>query len=127
MADELKRYAVKTIRDGAKSAYQKDDRCIICHTEEHLQLHHYTGLADLWTLWCRKNQIKVYSTEDVLEVREQFILQHYDELYHDVVTLCKQHHSDLHQLFGKAPAIGSAKAQAKWIEVQRRRWLEKHS
>ena len=65
--------------------------------------------------------------EDVLAVREQFIAENYDELYHDVVTLCKKHHTELHDLFGKAPAIGSAKAQGKWVEVKRKKWLEKAS
>lgn len=114
------------IRDGAKSAYKKDDHCHICDTKEELQLHHYTGLADLWSMWCRKNKIVIHYAEDVLAVRDRFISEHHDQLYHDVVTLCKTDHAALHQMFGKAPAIGSAKAQAKWIEVKRRKWLEKN-
>lgn len=126
MADELKRYAVKYIRDGAKSAYRKDDHCHICDTTEELQLHHYTGLADLWAMWCRRNRVKIVTVDDVMHHRDYFINEHHDQLYHDVVTLCKEHHAGLHQMFGKAPAIGSAKAQAKWIEVKRRKWLEKN-
>lgn len=123
----LRRYQIKSVRDKAKSAYKKADKCIICHTKEELQLHHYQGLQDLWTLWCRKNRIKIQSTEDVETHRDQFILQHYDELYIDVVTLCKTHHMSLHQLFGKSPSIGSEKAQSRWVEIQRKRWLEKQS
>jgi len=127
MADELKRYAVKYVRDKAKSAYEKDDHCCICDTQEELQLHHYVGLADLWTMWCRKNKICIVTQDDIMEHRERFIAENHDQLYIDVVTLCKTHHAELHQLFGKAPAIGSGKAQAKWVEVKRKKWLEKAS
>lgn len=124
---ELKRASVKYIRDAAKSAYRKDDHCCVCDTIEELQLHHYASLADLWATWCRKNKIRIESVEDVLAVRDQFIAQHYDELYHDVVTLCKTHHQELHQVFGKAPAPGLAKAQDKWVALKRRKWLNKES
>jgi hypothetical protein len=127
VVENLKRYSVKYIRDGAKSAYKKDDHCHICETDQDLQLHHYTGLADLWAMWCRKNRIKINTVDDVMEHREHFIAQHYDQLYHEVVTLCKPHHADLHVMFGKAPAIGSSKAQARWIEIKRKKWLEKQS
>ena len=123
----LKRYAVKYLRDGCKSAYKKQDHCHICETQEELQLHHLTGLADLWTLYCRKNRIKAETVEEVMEHREYFIAQHHDELYLSVFTLCKTHHMSLHQLFGKSPSIGSEKAQSRWVEIQRKKWLEKHS
>ena len=124
---ELKRYSVKMCRDKAKSAYEKQDHCHICEDQEELQLHHLVGLADLWALWCRKKRIKIEYAEDVLAVRDQFIEEHHDELYNDVFTLCKTHHMSLHQLFGKSPAIGSEKAQSRWVEIQRKKWLEKHS
>lgn len=126
-SSELKRYSVKYIRDAAKSAYVKDDHCCICDATEELQLHHYASLADLWTNWCRRNKIRIECVEDVLAIRDQFIAQHHDELYNDVVTLCKGHHQELHQNFGKAPAPGLAKAQDKWVALKRRKWLEKLS
>lgn len=124
---ELKRYSLKVIRDGAKSAYQKDDHCHICDTEEELQLHHFTSLSILWENWCRRNKVKIHYMEDVLAVRARFIEENHDQLYFDVVTLCKTHHQNLHELFGKAPALGTAKAQRKWVEVRRSKWLEKVS
>lgn len=125
---QLKRFAVKYIRDKAKSGYDKDDHCHICDTEEgQLDFHHFTGLADLWALYCRKNKIRSETVEEVMEHRDYFIAQYQDELYVQVVTLCKPHHQELHSFFGKAPAIGSAKAQAKWIEMKRKKWLEKAS
>ncbi len=123
----LRRYQIKTVRDKAKAAYKKDDHCHICDTTEELQLHHYHGLQDLWTMWCRKNKIKIESTEDVEAHRDLFIAQHHDELYNEVVTLCKTHHMELHQVFGKSPSFGSAKAQNKWVTMKRKRWLDKQS
>ena len=123
----LKRYSIKYTRDLAKANYPKKDYCYVCHITEELQLHHFVSLSILWDRWCRKNKIKIETVEDVLEHRVTFITEHHDELYCDVVVLCKTHHSDLHKLFGKAPVIGSAKAQNKWVEIRRKKWLEKVS
>ena len=116
---KLKRLPVKYIRDKAKSAYKKGDHCYICGTTEKLELHHFAGLTDLWERWTRKNKINIDSVEDILEHREGFIADHHEELYEDVVTLCKEHHAKLHSIFGKAPQIYTAKTQARWADKQR--------
>lgn len=111
-----KRDPIKHIRDKAKKAYEKKSECDICGTTENLQLHHYTGLTELFNLWTRKKCIRINTDEDVLAVRDRFIEEHQKELYEDVATLCKKHHMELHSLFGKAPVFTSAIAQAKWVK-----------
>jgi methionyl-tRNA synthetase len=109
---------IKYIRDKAKSAYEKGDRCEICGDEYDLDLHHFASLTDLFTMWCRKNKKRVLTIDDVIEVRDEFIEANHKELYEDVATLCHKHHLALHSLFGKTPALPTVKAQRKWIDVQ---------
>ncbi|NDD83894.1 hypothetical protein EBZ38_06415 [bacterium] len=113
----MKRDLIKYVRDAAKSAYIKGTECIICGTKEGLDLHHFVGLTELFNLWCRKNNKRINTLEDILLIREEFIAAHHKELYEDVVTLCKKHHEHLHAVFGKAPVITSAAAQRKWVNV----------
>jgi hypothetical protein len=120
----MKRLPVKYIRDKAKRAYQKDNKCYICGTDQKLELHHYYALTDLFDIWCRKNKYKITTDEQILDLRDQFIEEHSKQIYEDVVTLCADHHMRLHSFFGKTPAISTAKAQAKWVEVQRGKHLE---
>ena len=112
----IKRDVIKYVRDRAKKAYEKGPSCDICGTTEQLDLHHYNGLTELFNMWCRKNNIKINTEEDILVVRDRFIEEHNKELYEDVTTLCKKHHMELHSLFGKAPVFTSAMAQAKWVK-----------
>ena len=121
----MKRLPVKYIRDRAKKAYQKDSECYICGTAENLQLHHFAGVTDLFNIWCRRNNKKIHTDEDILNVRDEFIADHHKELYEDVVTLCKTHHERLHSYFGKAPVVSSAKGQRKWVDVHRGKLLGK--
>lgn len=120
----MKRLPVKYIRDKAKNAYKKESECRICGTTEKLELHHYAAVTDLFQIWCRKNQIKILTEEDILEHRERFIEEHHQQLYEDVATLCKEHHMRLHSFFGKTPVVSSSKAQAKWVEAQRGKHME---
>lgn len=112
----IKRDIIKYVRDRAKKAYEKGPSCDICGATEQLDLHHYNGLTELFNMWCRKNNIKINTEEDILAVRDRFIEEHNKELYEDVTTLCKKHHMELHSLFGKAPVFTSAIAQAKWVK-----------
>ena len=112
----IKRDVIKYVRDRPKKAYEKGLSCDICGTTEQLDLHHYNGLTELFNMWCRKNNIKINTEEDILAVRDRFIEEHNKELYEDVTTLCKKHHMELHSLFGKAPVFTSAMAQAKWVK-----------
>lgn len=115
----IKRLPIKHIRDKAKSAYEKKDHCFICYGVENLELHHFTPLTRLFELWCRKKKLKIETDEDVLAIRDQFIAENHEAIYDLVVTLCKIHHAKLHSVYGKSPALPTAKAQAKWVEKQR--------
>mgnify|MGYP005666575161 CR=1 FL=1 len=119
----MKRLPVKYIRDKAKAAYEKQSECKICGTDQNLELHHFAGLTDLFNRWIRRKKLKIETTDDILEHREDFIAEHTKELYEDVVTLCKTHHGKLHEYFGKAPVLSSAKLQARWVEKQRGKHL----
>ena len=119
MAD-LKRLPVKYIRDRAKSAYEKGTECYICGDRDDLDFHHFYSINELFLKWCRKNSHIISSAEDIIDVRDDFIEDHYKELYVDTVTLCKYHHRErLHKIYGKSPALGTAQKQKRWCDKQR--------
>lgn len=115
----MKREPVKYIRDKAKSGYKKDSECRICGTTENLEFHHYKSVSILVAAWMRKNK---YTPQQAVENRDEFIASHAKELYEDTVTLCSNHHSRLHDIYGETPSLGTAAKQARWVQIQR----EKH-
>tara|TARA_Y100001951_G_C11240245_1_gene240037 strand:- start:273 stop:665 length:393 start_codon:yes stop_codon:yes gene_type:complete len=123
----IKRDLVKYVRDKAKSGYDKDDKCYISGEVEDLEFHHYYGLTSLLNKWLRKNKLKINTADEIIAVREDFIEEHKNELYHEVVTLTKEWHTKLHDFFGKDPGIGTVKSQKKWVEKQREKCSENTS
>lgn len=117
-----KRIPVKWIRDGAKAAYEKQDHCYICGTDQDLELHHTHSVTLLLESWCAKKGYDISTDEGVLAIRDEFIQAHKDELYNQVYTLCNPHHVKLHGVYGKAPPKGSEPKQVHWIEVQRQKF-----
>jgi len=113
------RIAVKWVRDRAKSAYDKKDRCYICNTDVDLELHHFNSITILLEKWAAAQGYDISTDAGILEVRDQFISEHNNELYEQVRTLCNKHHVALHQVFGKAPAINSTPRQERWVDIQR--------
>lgn len=114
-----KRIPVKWIRDGAKSAYEKQGHCWICGSDQDLELHHTHSITLLLERWVEAKGYDISTDEAVLQIREQFIAEHWDQIYRDVYTLCNRHHVMLHGVYGKAPALHTAKLQSSWIEKQR--------
>lgn len=114
-----KRIPVKWIRDGAKSAYEKQETCYICGVAEDLELHHTHSITLLLEQWTEETGTDISTDEAVLEIRDEFIQQHNHEIYEAVYTLCNPHHVKLHSVYGKAPPLSSAKKQGDWIEKQR--------
>lgn len=117
------RIAVKWLRDKAKKAYEKKDHCYVCETHIDLELHHLRSLTTLLENWAAANNYDISTDEGILAVRDEFIEQHYKELYEDVFTLCNKHHVKLHSIYGKKPALGTADKQARWIEIQKQKFL----
>ena len=116
---KLKRDVVKYVRDKAKSKYEKGTSCEICRETEQLDFHHFYSLTPLLNQWLAKNK---HNPEYIQSLRDDFIEEHSAELYDDTVTLCHTHHLKLHSIYGKDPALGTAKKQMRWVEIQR----EKH-
>jgi hypothetical protein len=116
---KFKRDLVKYVRDKAKSQYKKGNECYICGSTDNLDFHHFYGLTELLDTWLRKNNITIENEQDILDVREQFISENYDEVYSKTVTLCHQHHLRLHSIYGKRPKLITAEKQARWVEKQR--------
>lgn len=117
---DLKRLEVKYIRDGAKALYKKDSECYICGTSNELQLHHFYTVTLLWEKWKKEKGITIDSVDDIMSVRDQFVMDHHKEMYEDVVTLCKTHHMDrLHKIYGKTPSLFTAKKQKLWCDKRR--------
>ena len=118
-ANTNNRIPVKWVRDRAKAAYDKKDRCYICDTTEELELHHTHSITLLLNAWANKKSYDISSDEGILAVRDEFIAEYRKEIYDDVYTLCNKHHVKLHGVYGKAPTILSASKQGRWIEIQK--------
>ena len=115
----LKRDLVKYVRDKAKSKYKKGTECFICGSQEYLDFHHFYGLTELLETWLRKNKITIENEADILALRERFIAEKHAEVYEEAVTLCHEHHLRLHSIYGKRPALVTAKKQKRWVGIQR--------
>lgn len=116
----LRRLAVKYIRDKAKSLYKREQECQICSSSEELQLHHYNSLSHLWAKWLRSEKLSIKTEQDILDNREAFIIAHDAQLYDEVVTLCKPcHMGNLHKVFGRAPSLATTAAQMSWVAKMR--------
>jgi hypothetical protein len=116
---DLKRDEIKYIRDKAKGRYQKGSECRICGSTEDLDFHHHYTLTPLYNKWKKDNNIVINCEEDVLAIRDRFISEHHEELYEVATTLCHKHHLQLHAIYGKDPALTTAKKQLRWVEIQR--------
>lgn len=119
---ELKRDRVKYIRDKAKSQYQKAGACQICHSTQKLDFHHYYSLSPLLSEWLKGKQAsrpEHYTDEYIVIWRDEFIEEKWAELYDHTVTLCHNHHLQLHSIYGKDPSLATAKKQENWVEIQR--------
>ena len=92
---DLKRDIVKYIRDKAKNKYEKGTECYICGSSEQLDFHHFYSLSPLVHKWVKENNLL---PENILAFREDFIEQHWAELYEHTVTLCHKHHLQLHSI-----------------------------
>jgi|TARA_B110000503_G_scaffold3397_1_gene4493 hypothetical protein len=118
----LKRDPIKYIRDKAKSAYEKGDECRICGKKAKLDFHHFYSLSPLLDKWLI-DKVKVrpehYTEEYITIWREEFIEDNWAELYDHTVTLCKEHHLQLHSVYGRNPALVTAQKQMRWVGIQR--------
>ena len=122
---KLKRDPVKYVRDAAKSKYNKGSACEICDETEQLDFHHFYTLAPLLREWLKqktKERPEHYTDEYIVIWRDEFIEDKWAELYQHTATLCHKHHLELHRLYGRNPALVTAKKQMRWVEIQR----EKH-
>lgn len=116
-----KRIPVKWIRDGAKSAYEKQGTCYICGKSEDLELHHTHSITLLLERWVEEKGYDISTDDAVLEIRDEFIKTHHHQIYEAVYTLCNHHHVKLHSVYGKAPPLSTAVKQGDWIEKQRQK------
>lgn len=120
----MKRDPIKHIRDRAKARYPEKVFCEICSSTENLQLHHYNTLVLLLEKYAKENNIDISSDRAVLDMRDEFISKHQKELFADVVCLCTNcHNNKLHKIYGKAPMLGTAAKQPKWVQKMK----EKHN
>lgn len=117
------RIPVKWVRDKAKAAYEKKSECFICDRTQDLELHHLHSVTILLERWAEQKGYDISTDEGILAVRDEFIQEHHVELYDQVYTLCNQHHVALHGVYGKAPKPGSEAKQARWIGIQREKYL----
>lgn len=113
---DLKRDLVKYVRDKAKSKYEKGTECYICGETTNLDFHHFYSLTPLLHKWIKEKEVL---PEHILSFRDDFIEEHWAELYDETVTLCHDHHLKLHSIYGRNPTLTSAKKQQRWVEIQR--------
>ena len=119
---DLKRDLVKYVRDKAKSKYKKGTQCYICGETENLDFHHFYGMTELLETWLKRNKITITSADEIMNLRELFIEEYTNEIYHEAATLCKAHHQRIHSIYGKRPKLVTALKQKRWANIQR----EKH-
>ena len=121
---KLTRDSVKWVRDKVKTSYPQKVECAICGVRDNLQLHHYSSISLLWLKWLKGRPID--TDAQILKLRDQFIEEHQVELLKEVVTLCKVCHNDkLHHIYGRAPALATAKKQAAWVLKMKEKFLAK--
>lgn len=118
----LKRDKIKYIRDRAKSRYEKDSECRICRSKIKLDFHHFYTLTPLLNKWLEE-KVKLrpehYTEEYITIWRDEFIDDNWAELYDETVTLCHDHHLQLHSIYGRNPPLHTAEKQKRWVEIQR--------
>ena len=81
---DLKRDIVKYIRDKAKNKYEKGTECYICGEKTELDFHHFYSLSPLVHNYIKKNKLL---PEHVLVFREDFIQEHWAELYLSLIHI----------------------------------------
>ena len=118
----LLRDPIKYVRDRAKSRYEKGSHCEICGATESLDFHHYYTMTPLFNKWCKSKGYVVKVVDDILKIRDEFILEEEDKVYNQTATLCHDHHLRLHSVYGKDPALFTAEKQKNWVKIQK----EKH-
>lgn len=116
---DFKRDPIKFVRDKAKARYKKGTECFICGSDEKLDFHHYHTLTPLFNKWLKDNKLSISCDEEVIAIRDRFIAEHMPEMYDHTVTLCHVHHMKLHSVYGKDPALVTAKKQMNWVQIQR--------
>lgn len=119
---DLRRDLVKYVRDKAKSKYNKDTQCFICGDTENLDFHHFYGMTELLETWLKSKKITITSADEIMNLRESFIKEYTNEIYHEAATLCKAHHQRLHSIYGKRPKLVTALKQKRWVNIQREKY-----
>ena len=119
---DLRRDLVKYVRDKAKSKYNKDTQCFICGDTENLDFHHFYGMTELLETWLKSKKITITSADEIMNLREIFIKEYTNEIYHEAATLCKAHHQRLHSIYGKRPTLVTALKQKRWVKIQREKY-----
>lgn len=118
---ELKREAIKMIRDFIKKNYKTRDCCYICLSTKNLELHHLYSVSELFNTWLTKNKIQLDNTiEQMLKLRVIFAEECAEPLSNDnLYTLCSEHHKRLHNLYGQTyPNFMAAKIKT-WLDIQK--------
>jgi hypothetical protein len=118
----LLRDPIKYVRDRAKSRYEKASQCEICEVTESLDFHHYYTMTPLFNQWCKSKGYTVKTVDDILKIRDEFILEEEDKVYNQTVTLCHDHHLRLHSVYGKDPALFTADKQKNWVKIQKEKY-----
>ena len=122
---ELKREALKYVRDFIKRSYKAKDNCYICDKDSTLELHHIFCLAPMFNKWLAKNKILEISTvSDMNAIRARFEQENKDDLSNDnLFTLCAKCHERLHSVYGLNYEDSMAPKVKRWLNIQREKRL----
>ncbi len=118
---ELKREAIKMVRDFIKKDYKARDCCYICGSTSNIELHHLFGVSELFNTWLDKNKIRLDNTvEQMLELRVQFSIDCAEALDNtNLYSLCSKHHKILHSIYGQRYSNNMAPKVKNWLELQK--------
>ena len=127
MAESKEKLFIKFIRSKAKTNYHKakKDICFICESSDKLELHHIMPLSSIVFEYLRTKGIRNPSNDP--ELREEILSNCSDQIFkpENLVTLCKLHHKNLHQLFGKTYSQKLASKVSKFLNKQRSKYIAK--
>jgi len=115
---------VKKVRAKSKTQYYKlkDSECFICGNESNLELHHILPLSEIIVEFLKKHEKEVADAKNDEDLVVAIINECNDIFEKDnVVTLCKQCHYWLHNLFGASYKRKTAEKVKTYLINQRRK------
>lgn len=97
----------------------KTKECFVCARQESLELHHNIPLSEVVKEYLKENNIKNPTNDTVLRDNILEACKHNIFGKENLITLCKTHHKNLHNIFGKTYTIKVSEKVKKYLMKQK--------